>query len=38
MSQYAGLLAPIAVDSVLRARENDNVDLRDVRIIKRCVG
>jgi hypothetical protein len=37
VSQYASLLAPIAVDAVLMARAGDNVDLRDIRITKRCV-
>ncbi|CAG8457321.1 6090_t:CDS:10 [Paraglomus brasilianum] len=41
VSQYSGLLAPIAVDSVLRVIDTTtatNVDLKDVRIVKKVGG
>jgi len=41
VSQYAGILSPIAVDSVLHVidpKTATNVDLRDVRVIKKLGG
>lgn len=41
VSQHSGLLAPMAVDSVLRTidpKTADNVDLRNIRIIKKVGG
>ncbi|XP_038072846.1 T-complex protein 1 subunit delta-like [Patiria miniata] len=41
VSQYSGMLAPLAVDAVLRIvdpKKPDNVDLRDVKIIKKLGG
>ncbi|KAJ8295390.1 Vacuolar protein sorting-associated protein 1 [Rhodotorula toruloides] len=40
VSQYSSILAPIAVDSVLRlvTPESDNVDLRDIRLVKKVGG
>lgn len=41
VSQYSGLLAPIAVDAVLQVIDplkDNNVDLRDIRIIKKLGG
>ncbi|GAA5843683.1 hypothetical protein JCM9279_000102 [Rhodotorula babjevae] len=40
VSQYSSILAPIAVDSVLRLvnNESDNVDLRDIRLVKKVGG
>lgn len=41
VSQHSGLLAPIAVDSVLKTIDQktaDNVDLRNIRIIKKVGG
>eukprot|EP00735_Rhodelphis_limneticus_P003663 TRINITY_DN15160_c0_g1::TRINITY_DN15160_c0_g1_i1::g.30672::m.30672 TRINITY_DN15160_c0_g1::TRINITY_DN15160_c0_g1_i1::g.30672 ORF type:complete len:547 (+),score=214.91,sp/Q9LV21/TCPD_ARATH/63.21/0.0,Cpn60_TCP1/PF00118.19/5.8e-139 TRINITY_DN15160_c0_g1_i1:58-1641(+) len=41
VSQYSSLLAPIAVDAVLKVIDTahcDNVDLRDIRIIKKLGG
>eukprot|EP00736_Rhodelphis_marinus_P008071 Rmarinus@m.13442 len=41
VSQYSSLLAPIAVDSVLRIidpKHDDNVDLRNIKIVKKLGG
>jgi len=41
VSQYSSVLAPIAVDSVKRLiidEKTDNVDLRDIRIVKKVGG
>lgn len=41
VSQYSNLLGPIAVDSVLKVvdpKTADNVDLRNIRIIKKVGG
>ena len=41
VSQYSSLLAPIAVDAVMRVinpATADNVDLRDIRIVKKVGG
>ena len=43
VSQYSSILAPIAVDSVLRlvdpaSSESETVDLRDIRIVKKVGG
>ena len=40
VSQYSSLLAPIAVDAVLKLAqtEDSNVDLKDVRIVKKVGG
>jgi len=41
VSQYSGILAPIAVDSVLRVIDPahaNNVDLKDIRIVKKLGG
>lgn len=41
MSQYSSLLAPIAVDSVLRVIDptvDTSVDLKDIRIVKKVGG
>ncbi|XP_072023625.1 T-complex protein 1 subunit delta-like [Amphiura filiformis] len=41
VSQYSGLLAPIAVDAVLKVVDplkDDNVDLQDIKIIKKLGG
>ncbi|KAH9394519.1 PREDICTED: T-complex protein 1 subunit delta-like [Rhagoletis zephyria] len=38
VSQHSSLLAPIAVDAVLKVSENNNADLRDVKIIKKLGG
>lgn len=40
MSQYSSILAPIAVDAVLRllSPQSTNVDLRDIRIVKKVGG
>lgn len=38
VSQHSSLLAPIAVDAVLRVKENNNADLRDIKIIKKLGG
>lgn len=40
MSQYSSILSPIAVDSVLRlvTNESTNVDLRDIRLVKKVGG
>ncbi|CAG8544981.1 15876_t:CDS:10 [Acaulospora colombiana] len=41
VSQYSGLLAPIAVDAVLRVIDPEmatNVDLKDIRIVKKVGG
>ena len=42
VSQYSSVLAPIAVDSVLRLvdprTENASVDLRDIRLVKKVGG
>lgn len=38
VSQYSSTLAPIVVDAVLRVAENDNVDMRDIKIIKKLEG
>ncbi|CAH1755968.1 12504_t:CDS:10 [Entrophospora sp. SA101] len=41
VSQYSSLLAPIAVDAVLRVIDNKtatNVDLKDIRIVKKVGG
>jgi T-complex protein 1 subunit delta len=41
VSQYSSLLAPIAVDSVLKVvdpKMTDNVDLRDIRIVQKLGG
>jgi len=40
VSQYSSILAPIAVDSVKRLASNSstNVDLRDIRIVKKVGG
>ncbi|TFK76303.1 T-complex protein 1 [Pluteus cervinus] len=40
VSQYSSTLAPIAVDAVLRllTPESENVDLRDIRIVKKVGG
>ncbi|GJN88714.1 hypothetical protein Rhopal_001680-T1 [Rhodotorula paludigena] len=40
VSQYSSILAPIAVDSVLRlvTDQSDNVDLRDIRLVKKVGG
>ncbi|KAJ6218368.1 hypothetical protein RDWZM_009525 [Blomia tropicalis] len=35
VSQHSSLLAPIAVDAVLKVHENNNVDLRDIKSILR---
>lgn len=37
-SQWADILAPLAVDSVLRVFDGKNVDLRDVRVVLRVGG
>jgi T-complex protein 1 subunit delta len=38
VSQHSSLLAPIAVNAVLKVRDNESVDLRDVKIIKKLGG
>lgn len=40
MSQYSSTLAPIAVEAVTRITndESSNVDLRDIRIVKKVGG
>lgn len=41
VSQYSGLLAPIAVDSVLRVVDpaiSENVDLKDIRLVQKVGG
>lgn len=40
VSQYSSLLAPISVDAVLRlaSQNSNNVDLKDIRIIKKVGG
>lgn len=41
VSQYSSLLSPIAVDAVLRVIDpmmTDNVDIRDIRIVKKVGG
>ena len=41
VSQYSNLLAPIAVNAVLKVKDNykdNNVDLRDIRIIRKLGG
>lgn len=38
VSPHSAHLAPIIVDAVLKVAENDNVDLRDIKIIKRLEG
>ncbi|GAA5848262.1 hypothetical protein JCM8547_004460 [Rhodosporidiobolus lusitaniae] len=40
VSQYSSILAPIAVNSVLRlvSSSSDNVDLRDIRLVKKVGG
>ena len=38
VSQHSSLLAPIAVNAVLKIKDNNSVDLRDVRIIKKLGG
>lgn len=40
VSQYSSILAPIAVDSVKRlaTQSSTNVDLRDIRIVKKVGG
>ena len=38
VSQHSSLLAPIAVNAVLKVKENNTVDLRDIRIIKKLGG
>ncbi|KAI9002684.1 chaperonin Cpn60/TCP-1 family [Gaertneriomyces semiglobifer] len=41
VSQYSGLLAPIAVDSVLKVIDpaiSDNVDLKDIRLVTKVGG
>jgi len=38
VSQHSALLAPIAVNAVLKVKENNNVDLRDIKIIKKLGG
>ena len=41
VSQHSGLLGPMAVDSVLKVvdpKTSDNVDLRDIRIVKKVGG
>ncbi|BGP13781.1 hypothetical protein JCM10213_006387 [Rhodosporidiobolus nylandii] len=40
VSQYSSILAPIAVDSVLRlvSSSSENVDLRDIRLVKKVGG
>lgn len=38
VSQHSSLLAPIAVDAVLKVQENNNADLRDIKIIKKLGG
>jgi len=41
VSQYSGLLAPIAVDAVLRVidpKSADNVDLRDIKVVTKLGG
>jgi len=41
VSQYSSLLAPIAVNAVLRVKDNykeNNVDLRDIKIVRKLGG
>ncbi|RWS22092.1 T-complex protein 1 subunit delta-like protein [Leptotrombidium deliense] len=41
VSQYSSLLAPIAVQAVMKVKDNygdNNVDLRDIRIVKKLGG
>ena len=38
VSQHSSLLAPISVDAVLKVQENNNVDLKDIRIIRKLGG
>lgn len=40
VSQHSSLLAPLAVDSVLKVMKNDqsNVDLNDIRVVKKVGG
>jgi len=38
VSQHSALLAPIAVNAVLKVKDNNNVDLRDIKIIKKLGG
>nr|WCZ58586.1 T-complex protein 1 subunit delta [Andalucia godoyi] len=35
VSQHADMLAPVAVDAVLKIAANNNADLRDIRIVKK---
>lgn len=38
ISQHSDLFAPMAVDAVLRVKNADNVDLRDIRVIRHFGG
>lgn len=38
VSQHSSLLAPIAVDAVLKVQNNNNADLKDIKIIKKLGG
>ncbi|OHT06079.1 T-complex protein 1 subunit delta [Tritrichomonas foetus] len=37
-SQWSDVLAPLAVDSVLRVADNGNVDLTDIRVVQKVGG
>jgi len=38
VSQYSDTIAPMVVDAVLKVRQGDNCDLRDIKIIKKLEG
>lgn len=38
VSQHSSLLAPMAVDAVLRVQENKNADLKDIKVIQKLGG
>eukprot|EP00040_Diaphanoeca_grandis_P021507 m.114670 g.114670 ORF g.114670 m.114670 type:complete len:528 (-) comp28363_c0_seq1:348-1931(-) len=38
VSQYAGTIAPMVVDAVLKVQENGNCDLRDIKLIQKLDG
>lgn len=38
VSQHSSVLSPLAVDSVLKVADNNNVDLNDIRLIKKVGG
>lgn len=38
VSQHSSILAPMAVDAVLKVQNNNNVDLNDIKILKKLGG